>query len=257
MKSNEIKDILSELSQRPIAIFPVYIDIAGSVTAGLLLSQIIYWHTAVKREFFKTDAEIMEETRLSAGELRAAKKAIKALGIVSIKVKGIPAKTFYDVNYENLLSEIRKTSLVKLTKLDSSNSQNRLSEFNETITENTTENTTETTTENANAKAQAQKKSGKIEIFEDEAFRQEMEDFAGQYVNVPYELQKMQDYLANSTRRYRDFKAFARNWLRRCVEQSKEKHDAKKPAAILKPETYKTVRDRLKTKYGHKYTFND
>jgi hypothetical protein len=37
-----MKEILIKLNQRPIAVYPIYIKLTGSVTSGLLLSQIMY-----------------------------------------------------------------------------------------------------------------------------------------------------------------------------------------------------------------------
>lgn len=143
-----MKEILIKLNQRPIAVYPIYIKLTGSVTSGLLLSQIMYWYSAVNgRAFYKSDAEIMEETMLTANELRSAKLRLKSLSFINIYLKGVPAKTHYNVNADLLFSEINKCSLVKSTKLDKLNSLNSYSEINETITENTTKNTTKITTD--------------------------------------------------------------------------------------------------------------
>ena len=143
-----MKDLLIQFNQRPIAVYPIYIKITGSVNAGLLLSQLMYWYGAVNgRMFYKSDAEIMEETMLSESELRTAKNKLKTMSFILIKAKGVPARTHYYINSENLISEIRNFSSVKSTKLKTRNQQNYNSEINETITENTTENTTDNTTE--------------------------------------------------------------------------------------------------------------
>jgi len=118
----------------------------GSVNAGLLLSQLMYWYGAMNgRIFYKTDAEIMEETCLSESELRTAKNKLKSMSFIEIKAKGVPAKTYYSINAEKLISEIHNISSVKSTKLKKRNQQNCNSEINETITETTTENTTKNT----------------------------------------------------------------------------------------------------------------
>ena len=141
-----MKEILIKLNQRPIAVYPIYIRLTGSVTSGLLLSQIMYWYSAVNgRAFYKSDAEIMEETMLTINELRSAKLRLKSLSFINIYLKGVPAKTHYDVNADLLFSEINKCSLVKSTKLDKLNQLNSVSDINETITENTTKNTTKNT----------------------------------------------------------------------------------------------------------------
>jgi len=143
-----MKNLLIQLNQRPIAVYPIYIKITGSVNAGLLLSQIMYWYGAVNgRIFYKSDIEIMEETCLSESELRTAKNKLKSLSFIEIKAKGVPARTHYYINSEKLISEINNFSSVKSTKLKTRNQQNYNSEINETITENTTENTTKITTD--------------------------------------------------------------------------------------------------------------
>jgi hypothetical protein len=142
-----MKEILIKLNQRPIAVYPIYIKLTGSVTSGLLLSQIMYWYSAVNgRAFYKSDAEIMEETMLTANELRSAKLRLKSLSFMNMYLKGVPARTHYEIDADLLFSEINKCSLVKSTKLDKLNPLNSLSDINETITENTTENTTKNTT---------------------------------------------------------------------------------------------------------------
>jgi hypothetical protein len=143
-----MKNLLIQLNQRPIAVYPIYIKITGSVNAGLLLSQLMYWYGAVNgRIFYKSDIEIMEETCLSESELRTAKNKLKSMPFIEIKAKGVPAKTHYSINAENLISEIHAFSSAKSTKLKTRNQRNSNSEFNETITENTTENTTKITTD--------------------------------------------------------------------------------------------------------------
>jgi hypothetical protein len=143
-----MKEILIKLNQRPIAVYPIYIKITGSVTSGLLLSQIMYWYSAVNgRVFYKSDAEIMEETMLTANELRSAKLRLKSLSFMNMYLKGVPARTHYEIDADLLFSEINKSSLVKSTKLDKLNSLNSVSDINETITESTTENTTKNTTD--------------------------------------------------------------------------------------------------------------
>jgi hypothetical protein len=142
-----MKEILIKINQRPIAVYPIYIKLTGSVTSGLLLSQIMYWYSAVNgRAFYKSDAEIMEETMLTSNELRSAKLRLKGLSFMNMYLKGVPARTHYEIDADLLFSEINKCSLVKSTKLDKLNPLNSVSDINETITENTTENTTKNTT---------------------------------------------------------------------------------------------------------------
>ena len=143
-----MKEILINLNQRPIAVYPIYIKLTGSVNAGLLLSQIMYWYSAVKgRKFYKSDAEIMEETMLSLNELRGAKSRLKELPFIMITLHGIPAKTHYDINVTLLINAINENTLVKSTKLNKLKSQKYNGEINGCNTESTTENTTKNTTD--------------------------------------------------------------------------------------------------------------
>lgn len=178
--------ILKELNQRPIAYYPLYAKLTGSTTAGILLSQLMYWFSK-RDKVFKTDIEILEETMLTTNELRGAKLKLKNVNFIKITREGTPARTFYQINWQeyekallsfskekekfttkktknntvkppkldcgnsrNLSSENHQTSLVKTTELDSWNSPNKISENHETInkvTKITTEITTETTSD--------------------------------------------------------------------------------------------------------------
>ena len=121
---------------KPILYYPIYREITGSITAGILLSQLIYWFN-VKFKFFKTDKELREEIGLSENEFRSAKKKIKNLDFISVKKEGLPAKTWYEIDWEKYQS-----CLVKFTQSLELKSQIANSEIHPTITENTTENTT-------------------------------------------------------------------------------------------------------------------
>lgn len=102
-----IKSLLLEMNQRPIAYYPVYRRITGTTTAGILLSQIMYWSSAMDgKKFYKTDAEIIQETMLGEEELKNAKKRLKSLPFIEITLEGVPAKTFYSIDYEKLAEAI-------------------------------------------------------------------------------------------------------------------------------------------------------
>lgn len=127
-----------------MAYYPIYRQITGSTAAGILLSQLMYWFSAVHgREFYKTDQEIIDETGLTDNELRNAKNKLRALPFIAINVKGVPPRTRYLVNSEILFREIHEIELVKSTKSISLNPLKLNREIHENITENTTENTTE------------------------------------------------------------------------------------------------------------------
>jgi len=107
MPKEEINMLLKSFSQRPIAYQKIYAQITGSVTAGLLLSQIVYWFYAVgEREFYKTDKEFRDELAMGPREFKTAKSKLKKLELAKITVKGIPAKTYYIFEETELLARI-------------------------------------------------------------------------------------------------------------------------------------------------------
>jgi len=102
--------LLKKLNQRPIAVYPIYLDIAGSSNAGLLLSQLMYWF-ALKDKFHKTNEEICGEIHISLDQLKSAKNLLKKLDFITISLEGIPAKTYYKIDwekYEKKLSSFAK-----------------------------------------------------------------------------------------------------------------------------------------------------
>lgn len=117
----QIKSLLSAFHQTPIAYYPIYRDLTGSTTVGILVSQIMFWWAANgEKEFYKTDSQIQEKTRLTDSELKTAKKKLKSHSFIQIKIRGVPAKTFYDVDpeaLENAILALCQTSLAKSAKL--------------------------------------------------------------------------------------------------------------------------------------------
>lgn len=154
----KVKDVMLNLHQRPIAYYPVYRDITGSTTAAVLLSQLMYWYSNTGGgKFYKTDAEIMDETRLSAKELRNAKKILKQSDYAIITREGVPCRTFYDFNLANLFSRIGQTSLAERAKLESPNGPVSDSRKGQTIQENTHKTTSKTTQREIAANAAPEK----------------------------------------------------------------------------------------------------
>ena len=119
--------VLKQLNQRPIAYYPIYRQLTGATTSGLLLSQCMYWFSK-QDEFYKTDKEIMTETLLTENELRSAKKNITILDFITVTKRGIPAKTYYKIDWS-----LYETSLINFTKQEELNPQSKFSEINETI----------------------------------------------------------------------------------------------------------------------------
>jgi hypothetical protein len=139
---NQFTQTLIALGSRPIAYNPAFARITGSVTAGVLLSQLVYWWSAVHgREFYKTDAELMEETAMGLKELANAKKRLISMGLIKCKRKGIPPKTYYILHAEKLQNEIINYAQKAQLYMPKSDNSTRPKGIN--ITENTTEIKTE------------------------------------------------------------------------------------------------------------------
>ena len=97
------------LFDSPIAFHPALAKIAGSVTAGLFLSQLCYWTGKGKRDdgwFWKTQREMEEETTLTRYEQETARKHLIKRGLIEEKRAGIPGKLHYRVNVEAITNAI-------------------------------------------------------------------------------------------------------------------------------------------------------
>src|SRR5574343_546479 len=143
--------------QKPIVIYPVYLDITGDYATAAALGQVLYWHEVMRGKFYKTDSDFEQELHLTPKQFRRVKTELKSLPFLKITVEQIPAKTFYDVDYEALaalIGQIRtppKGGTVPAQKGGTVPAQKGgtvPAQKGETITENTTENTTENNNNN-------------------------------------------------------------------------------------------------------------
>ena len=142
---------------RPIAFLKSYAKLGGSCNAGVFLSQAIYWQSVAGEGgwFYKTAPEWEEETTIKVDALGAVRSKFKQLGILKEKKQGIPAKLYYQIDFEVLFEKLAElhnkdlppeTSFGKNPKQDTGNNPNSSGESTEAIIG--TEITTETTTEN-------------------------------------------------------------------------------------------------------------
>jgi hypothetical protein len=151
------KDTVKALLQRPVAFNPAFAKIAGSVKAGLFLSQLFYWDGKGNDEegwIFKTQKEWTEETCLSVDEQESARKRLKEKGYIEEKRAGNPARLYYricldkiseDLEARNKTPENPETSIGETPNLESEKPSNKTTETHETILRDYPENTTQTT----------------------------------------------------------------------------------------------------------------
>ena len=105
------KEELKIFFQRPIAFHRSFVDIGGSITAALFLSQLFYWSDRGEDPdgwIYKTYAEWTDETRMSRKELDGARKKLRVTGLLEEKKCGIPAKLYYRINFKSLQKAFEK-----------------------------------------------------------------------------------------------------------------------------------------------------
>jgi hypothetical protein len=131
-----------DLLDRPIAYHRALAKIAGSVAGGVFLSQAVYWSGRMGwREFYKTAEEWHEETMLTRYEMEAARKTLKAAGILKERLSGLPARLYFRIDRSAL--EGRISQIVVSSKLVCSDPANLFDQIQQTNTETTTEITTQ------------------------------------------------------------------------------------------------------------------
>lgn len=149
----------TDLLDRPIAFHRPLAQLAGSLPAGIMLSQAMYWTKRTSDQdgwFWKTQQQWEEETCMGRREQETARAQLRQLkldgeSVWEERLQGVPAKLHYRVNLdvlgEMLLNQHggkRQTSMAESAKLEWRNPPNRHGGKRQTIyTENTTENTSQ------------------------------------------------------------------------------------------------------------------
>ncbi|KMQ75282.1 HNH endonuclease [Marinobacter subterrani] len=94
-----------ELMARPIAFQRAFVDLGVGIAGALMLSQCIYWAKRVTDEdgwFYKSQQDWEEETGMNRREQERARKALKSIGVLEEKRRGVPAKMYFRVNEQAL-----------------------------------------------------------------------------------------------------------------------------------------------------------
>jgi hypothetical protein len=128
----------------------------GSVSAGLILSQAIYWTEVVEEKqpdrggwFYKKQAEWTDETCLSRWEQESARKQLRQWSFWQERRGGQPAKLWFRVDLTKLAAAISEyaekqhSSLRKRPTLECGESPDPIAEEPQTISEITAETTSE------------------------------------------------------------------------------------------------------------------
>jgi hypothetical protein len=97
---------LLQLLDRPVAYHRIFAQITGSVTAGVFLSQSLYWSRRTSDPsgfFYKSREEWTDETYLSRSEQETARATLRRLGILIEEHRGMPRRIFYRIDPSRLL----------------------------------------------------------------------------------------------------------------------------------------------------------
>lgn len=121
---DELKIIFRKLNSKPIVVQPLYIDLAGSITAGMMLSQMVYWWYAMdEKPFWKTNEDWQHELRMGRDELLLAKKNLRKLKFIKMDVKGAPPKTYFSIDTEALIKALVELSEPEFSIVGKPNNQ--------------------------------------------------------------------------------------------------------------------------------------
>lgn len=121
------------LAQKNFITFSKVIAKLYGVNAAILLGAMCtYQSYNDEQEFVKTQAEIADDTCLSAYEIRTATNLLQKDGVLIVELKGVPAQNHYKV-VENKLLKILTTGSEKFTQQDVENFDNYTTNNNNII----------------------------------------------------------------------------------------------------------------------------
>lgn len=204
---NDKKDIVRAWTKRPIAYNPIFARATGSVTAGILMSQVMYWWSTLddeQDEFYKSDAEFRAELGMGIKEFKNAKRKVEETNMIEVTIKGTPPTSYYRVNYE------RVEEVILLAKRDNSigpKGTNRMApkgpinSAEKDQSSISTENTSESTTERRSLTP-----SQEMKLFiESEEFFDKVVSAISEKYNVPEtairrEMEKFRSYWSEKTK---------------------------------------------------------
>lgn len=107
------KSPIRALLARPVAFHPLLARLCGSLTAGLMLSQAIYWSERTDDPdgwFWKTQEDWTLEISMSRSEQEGARKQLEGLGFMECCRRGVGARLYFRVNFERLEEAIRENA---------------------------------------------------------------------------------------------------------------------------------------------------
>jgi hypothetical protein len=102
-ESAQSEFVKGHLHMRPVAYYPIYKDITGSLHGGLMLSQLMYWFRT-KSKIYKSRDQLMDELGFTMREYRTARKAISALPFLKMDRQGARGRNYYVIDRKGFAS---------------------------------------------------------------------------------------------------------------------------------------------------------
>ena len=126
------KDLVIELlSDRAVAYRADITKAFKSIQAGVFMSQLLYWSGKEHDPdgWIRKDVnEFYEETGMTRKNQDTARKILSEAGALEEKLKGMPAKLHYKINFNNLVNHLKEYyySLPERGKLDRPKGANKI-----------------------------------------------------------------------------------------------------------------------------------
>lgn len=105
--SQDRQALLALVGSKVVAYRVIFARLVGSAAGGLLLGQALYWSertTDASGWFWKTRQQWTDELGLTRREQEVARKRLRQLGILEERRRGVPAKLYYRVDIDKLIS---------------------------------------------------------------------------------------------------------------------------------------------------------
>lgn len=101
------------LSDRPIAFHPALARAFGGINEALFFQQIAYWSDkgSDPEWIYKSQAELEDETTLSAYQQKQARDRLKRLGVLQDERRGVPARLYYRIEWDAVFRLLETANL--------------------------------------------------------------------------------------------------------------------------------------------------
>jgi hypothetical protein len=152
-RATSYKEVFEEIGATPVAFYLVLAELCGSLHAGLMLSQALYWNdrsTLADGWFYKSTKEWRKELYLSKAQQKTARKILVSRGFMSERKRGLPCTMHFRVESDRVFAALRQlagkwqTGVRKTGKQVGKKVANRFAEKQQTF-HIQTETTTKTT----------------------------------------------------------------------------------------------------------------